>query len=156
MYKHCINIYKYCINIYKYCMNIYKYDMTIYKYDMNIYIYKYKWNIYRCGMKIHKHDMNIYNYDMNIYNNGMNKYKNISHHHHHDTLVVRISLTISRHSSLSFIALGRSSGQHPVSSHSCWMYVRAGRPAFARPWVHPCFSSIVLYLHIFHTPILFI
>ena len=39
------------------------------------------------------------------------------------------------HSSLSFIALGRSSGQHPVSSHSCWMYIRAGRPAFARPFV---------------------
>ena len=58
------------------------------------------------------------------------------HHHHHDvTLVARISLTLSRHSSLSFIALGRSSGQHPVSSHSCWMYVRAGCPAFARPCV---------------------
>ena len=50
-------------------------------------------------------------------------------------LAARISLTLSRHSSLSFIALGRSSGQHPVSSHSCWMYVRAGRPAFARPCV---------------------
>ena len=46
-----------------------------------------------------------------------------------------ISLTLSPHSFLSFIALGRSSGQHPVSSHSCWMYVRAGRPAFARPCV---------------------
>ena len=57
------------------------------------------------------------------------------HHHHHVVLVARISLTPSRHSSLSFIALGRSSGQHPVSSHSCWMYVRAGRPAFARPCV---------------------
>ena len=57
------------------------------------------------------------------------------HHHHHLALVARISLTLSRHSSLSFIALGRSSGQHPVSSHSCWMYVRAGRPAFARPCV---------------------
>ena len=55
------------------------------------------------------------------------------HHHHHLALVARISLTLSRHSSLSLIALGRSSGQHPVSSHSCWMYVRAGRPAFARP-----------------------
>ena len=42
---------------------------------------------------------------------------------------------LSRHSSLSFIALGKSSGQQPVSSHSCWMYVRAGRPAFARPCV---------------------
>ena len=57
----------------------------------------------------------------------------IYHHHHHIALVARISLTLSRHSSLSFIALGRSSGQRPVSSHSCWMYVRAGRPAFARP-----------------------
>ena len=57
------------------------------------------------------------------------------HHHHHVALVARISPTLSRHSSLSFIALGRSSGQHPVSSHSCWMYVRAGRPAFARPCV---------------------
>ena len=56
-------------------------------------------------------------------------------HHHHIALVARISLTLSRHSSLSLIALGRSSGQHPVSSHSCWMYVRAGRPAFARPCV---------------------
>ena len=57
------------------------------------------------------------------------------HHHHHIALVAWISLTLSRHSSLSFIALGRSSGQHPVSSHSCWMYVRAGHPAFARPCV---------------------
>ena len=43
----------------------------------------------------------------------------ISYHHHHIALVARISLTLSRHSSLSFIALGRSSGQQPVSSHSC-------------------------------------
>ena len=57
------------------------------------------------------------------------------HHHHHVVLVARISLTLSRHSSLSFIASGKSSGQHPVSSHSCWMYVRAGRPAFAQPCV---------------------
>ena len=56
-------------------------------------------------------------------------------YHHHIALVARISLTLSRHCSLSFIALGRSSGKHPVSSHSCWMYVRAGRPAFAWPCV---------------------
>ena len=49
--------------------------------------------------------------------------------------LARISRTLSRHFSLSFIASGRSSGLHPVSSHSCWMYVRAGRPAFARPYV---------------------
>ena len=55
--------------------------------------------------------------------------------HHHIVLAARISLTLFLHSSLSFIALGRSSGQQPVSSHSCWMYVRAGRPAFARPCV---------------------
>ena len=46
-----------------------------------------------------------------------------------------ISLTLSRHFPLSFVASGRSSGLHPVSSHSCCMYVRAGRPAFARPYV---------------------
>ena len=77
-------------------------------------------------------------------------------------LVARISLTLSCHSSLSFIALGRSSGQHPVSSHSCWMYVRAGRVLpFARRmcggpirvhllWVRPCFSSSVLYVCTFY------
>ena len=37
--------------------------------------------------------------------------------------------------SLSFIASGRSLGLHPISSHSCWIYVCAGRPAFVRPCV---------------------
>ena len=69
-----------------------------------------------------------------LYNWATSPYRT-HHHHHHIVLVARISLTLSRHSSQSFIALGRSSGQHPVSSHSCWMYVRAGRPAFARPCV---------------------
>ena len=42
------------------------------------------------------------------------------HHHHHDVVLVAwISQTRSRHFSLSFIASGRSSGQHPISSHSC-------------------------------------
>ena len=53
------------------------------------------------------------------------------HHHHHVAPLARISLTLSRHFSLSFIAFGMSSGQHPVSSHRCRMYVRACRPAFA-------------------------
>ena len=57
------------------------------------------------------------------------------HQHRHVVPLARISLTLSRHFSLSFIASGRSSGLHPVSSHSCCMYVRAGRPAFARPYV---------------------
>ena len=55
-------------------------------------------------------------------------------HHHHVVPLARISLTLSRHFSLSFIASGRTSGLHPVSSHSCCMYVRAGRPAFAWPY----------------------
>ena len=57
-----------------------------------------------------------------------------SYHHHHVILLAWISLTLSRHFSLSFIASGRSSGLHPVSSHSCCMYVRTGRPAFAWPY----------------------
>ena len=57
------------------------------------------------------------------------------HHHHHAVPLARISLTLSRLFYLSFIAFGRSSGIHPVSSHSCSMYVLAGRPAFARPYV---------------------
>ena len=56
-----------------------------------------------------------------------------THHHHHVVPPAQISLTLSRHFSLSFIASGRFSGLHPVSSHCCCMYVRAVRPAFARP-----------------------
>ena len=61
--------------------------------------------------------------------------KHHHHPHHHVVPLARISLTLSRHFSLSFIASGRSSRLHPVSLHSCCMYVRAGRPAFARPYV---------------------
>ena len=57
------------------------------------------------------------------------------HYHHHVMPLARISLTLSCHFSLSFIAFGRSLGLHPVSSHSCGMYVRAGRPAFVWPYV---------------------
>ena len=54
-------------------------------------------------------------------------------HHHHVAQLAQIFLTLFRHSSLSSIDLGRSSGLYPVSAQSCCMYVRAGRPAFARP-----------------------
>ena len=57
------------------------------------------------------------------------------HHHHHHVPIARISLTLSRHFSLLFIASGRSSGLHRLSSHSCCMFVRAGCPAFAWPYV---------------------
>ena len=68
------------------------------------------------------------------------------HHHHHHLVVplTRISLTLFRHFSLSFIASGRSSGLHPVSSYSCWMIVRAGRPAFARPYVGVHWSTSLI------------
>ena len=69
----------------------------------------------------------------------------IYHHHHlHVVPPALISLTLSRHFSQSFIASVRSSGPHPVSSHSCWMYVRAGRPAFARPHVGVHRSKLLL------------
>ena len=57
------------------------------------------------------------------------------YHHHHVLPQARMSLTLSRHFSLSFIASGKSSGLHPVFSHSCCMYVRLGCSAFARPYM---------------------
>ena len=66
------------------------------------------------------------------------------HHHHHVVPLARISLTLSRHFSQSFIASGRSSGLHPVSSHSCRMYVRAGRPAFACPYAGVHWSTSLM------------
>ena len=56
-------------------------------------------------------------------------------------------LDLSRHFSLSFIASGRSSGLHPLSSHTCCMYARAGHPAFARPYVG-VHRSMYIYIKI--------
>ena len=55
--------------------------------------------------------------------------------HHHFKPLAQISLTLSRHFSLSFITSGRSSALHPISSQSCCMYVLAGRLALAHPYV---------------------
>ena len=52
------------------------------------------------------------------------------HHHHHVVPPARTSLTLSRHVSLSFIASGRSSGLHPVSSQSCCMYCSSWTSCF--------------------------
>ena len=79
----------------------------------------------------------IYIYILYIYNH---------HHHHHVVPPARISLTLSRHFSLSFIASGRSSGLHPVSSQSSCMYVRAGRPAFARRFVVVHLRALDIYI----------
>ena len=59
--------------------------------------------------------------------------KCIYHHHHHVVPSARLSLTLSRHPSLSSITFGRSSGLHPASAQSSSIQVRAGRSAFARP-----------------------
>ena len=75
--------------------------------------------------------MHIYIY-IYIYRYIYDEY--IFHHHHHVMRLARISQTLPLHVSLSFIASGRSSGLHPVSSHSCCMNVRAGRPAFDWPY----------------------
>ena len=64
-----------------------------------------------------------------IVNNVMVKY------HHHVAHAARVSMTISRQPSLSFIAPGSSSAEQPVSSHSWSMYVLAGRPTLACPCV---------------------
>ena len=68
----------------------------------------------------------------------------LHHHHHHVVPPARISLTLSTQTSLSFIASGRSSGLHPVSSQSYFMYVRAGRPAFVRLYVRLHRSSSLM------------
>ena len=69
----------------------------------------------------------------------------LSHsHHHHIVSPARISLTLSRHFSLSFIASGWSSALHPVSSPSCCVYVLAGRPAFAQPYVGVHWSTSLM------------
>ena len=111
--------------------------------NRTIYMYKMKWinrtvYLYEDGFNIKiptMVDMPKQSKPNQIILRDINDFLYTVHHHHHVALVARISLTLSHHSSLSFIARGRSSGQHPVSSHSCWMYVRAGRPAFARPCV---------------------
>ena len=107
---------------------IYIYIQTEIRLYIYIYIYIYVYfRLWVCTIII------LFNLGLNLY---IYIYIYIYHHYyHHVALVARISMTLSRHSNLSFIALGRSSGLHPVSSHSCWMYVPAGRPAFARPCV---------------------
>ena len=79
---------------------------------------------YLCFKHTHTYEHNLYN----------PRHCCINHHHHHVVALARMSPTHSRYFSLSFFASGWSSGLHPVSSHSCCMYVRAGRLAFAWPY----------------------
>ena len=75
-------------------------------------------------------------------------HRELYHHqnHHHAVPLAGISLAFSRHFSLSFLASGRSSRLHPVSSHGCCIYVRAGRPAFARPYAGVHRSTLLMSL----------
>ncbi len=65
---------------------------------------------------------------------GFYSFSFLHYHHHHVVPLARISLTLSRRFSLSFIASGRSSGLYSVYSHCCCIYVQAGRPAFV--WLY--------------------
>ena len=64
--------------------------------------------------------------------------------YNHAVSLARISLTLSRHFSLSFIASCRSSGLHSVSSQGCCMYVQDGRPAFAQLYVGVHWSTSLM------------
>ena len=78
------------------------------------------------------------------------------HHHHHIALVALISLTLSHHSSLSFIAIGRSLQDnipYPHIAAEC-MFVLVvlllhghvwGSIRVHLLWVRPCFSSSDLH-----------
>ena len=87
--------------------------------NSSLYIYiKYIWFGWfgLCGIST----ITVYLIPNALYTCILNIYDH-HNHHHHVVPPARISLTLSRHFSLSFIASGRSSGLHPVSSHSCCM-----------------------------------
>ena len=57
----------------------------------------------------------------------------VYHHHHLVVPSAQISLTLSCHLYLSFIAFSRSSGLHPISSLSCYMYICVDLYIFVQP-----------------------
>ena len=80
-----------------------------------------------------------------------------SHHHHHHVMpLARISLSFSRHFSLSFIASGRSSGLLSylhIAAECMFELVALLLPGYIwgsigvhHWWARPCFSSCVLYV----------
>ena len=92
-------------------------------------------------------------YYLSIYQNiNVIRIMYIYHHHHPVTPSARISLTLSRHLSLSSITSGRSSGLHPVSTKNCCMYELVALPLLGHVkgstrihylWARPYFSSSV-------------
>ena len=102
-------------------------------------IFVHSLNLFLClHQKINSHRL-FHNFSSSIqlmiYPDPYNPFLKKKEYHHHVVPLARISLTLSRHFSLSFIASGWFSGLHPVSSQSCCMYVLAGCPAFARLYV---------------------
>ena len=104
-----------------------------------------KWIVWNRTVYMHKNEFGIFQLQLMMYHKtkpNQTKPNQIillahhhhHHHHHHILPLARTSLTLSRHFSQSFIASGRSSGLHLVSSHSYCMYVPARRPAFAWPY----------------------
>ena len=99
----------------------------------NFYDFRFKWTVGK-GIRIHPTKVwlsQLVNFKIAIWYFK----RTICNNNHHVVPPARISLTHSRYFSLSFIAYGRSSGLHSLSSQSCCMHVRAGRLAFARPCV---------------------
>ena len=108
-----------------------------------ITIIKRKENIF-CCFYYHHHDQLITPWE--FFTSALAHHHH--HHHHHVVPLARISLTLSRHFSPSFIASGRSSGLHPVSSHSCCILLGHiwGSIGLHHLWARPCFSSSVLHV----------
>ena len=107
----------------------------------------------------HSTEANLLNCDIIVSNFKLQSFSYVHfgsnhHHHHHVMLLAWISLTLSRHFFLSFIASGWSSGLHPVSSHSCCMYVRAGHPAFAWPYAGVHTSTSLMSSSLFSSSVL--
>ena len=92
-------------------------DLKVNKINSNLQRHTRLYNEYMT--KFREAGIDIFHRFPNNIKNLAKVYKIFHHHHHYIALGARISLTLSRHSSLSFIALGRSSGQQSVSSHSC-------------------------------------
>ena len=90
---------------------------------------------------------------INIINININAIDNITHHHHYVVSPARISLTLSRHFFHSFLT--GLQGYVPYPHIACCMYVRAGRPAFARPYagVHRSTSLMSLSLRLQQCPV---
>ena len=103
--------------------------------NLQYYANKHSYRESVCDEVTNIMDCKIVEGELKLWSRYYDYFRTNHYHHHHVVLLARISLTLSWLFSLSFNASSRSSGLHPVSSHRCCMDVRAGLPAFARPYV---------------------